>query len=87
MAKMLETGKGAAELVKEMGLEQVSDEGSLGPIIDEVIAANPKPVEDYLSGKKAAVGALMGQVMKATRGKADPKVVNGMLREKLDQMG
>jgi aspartyl-tRNA(Asn)/glutamyl-tRNA(Gln) amidotransferase subunit B len=87
LAKMVETGKSAGDLVKELGLEQISDSGELGPVIEQVIEENPQPVQDYLGGKKAAVGALVGQVMRLTRGKADPKLVNQMLREKLDAMG
>jgi aspartyl-tRNA(Asn)/glutamyl-tRNA(Gln) amidotransferase subunit B len=87
LEQMLQTGKSAPELVKELGLEQISDSGELGPVVEQVIEGNPQPVQDYLAGKKAAVGALVGQVMRATRGKADPKLVNQMLREKLDAMG
>jgi len=86
MARMIETGKDAATIVKEEGAEQISDEDALGPIIEQVIAENPKPVQDYLGGKKAAAGALIGQIMRATRGKADPKLANAMLRRKLDAM-
>jgi aspartyl-tRNA(Asn)/glutamyl-tRNA(Gln) amidotransferase subunit B len=61
----------------------VSDESALGPAIDAVIAANPQQVETYLGGKEGVLGFLVGQVMKETQGKADPKVVNRLLREKL----
>ena len=61
----------------------VSDESALGPAIDAVIAANPQQVETYRGGKEGVLGFLVGQVMKETQGKADPKVVNRLLREKL----
>ncbi len=83
MAKMAETGRPAAELVAEMGLEQVSDTGELAPVIERVIAENPQAVKDYLGGKEAALKALMGQVMRATRGKADPQLAIELLRERL----
>ncbi len=54
--------------------------------MDGVIADNPQPVQDYLGGKQAAIGALVGQVMRATRGKADPKLANALLRRKLDAL-
>jgi aspartyl-tRNA(Asn)/glutamyl-tRNA(Gln) amidotransferase subunit B len=65
------------------GLEQISDTGALGKIVDEVIAANPKQVEQYRGGKQQVIGFLVGQVMKASRGQADPAVVSKMLAEKL----
>ena len=72
--------------VANLGLEQISDEGALAPVVDEVLAKNEKMAQDYLGGKQAALGALVGQVMRATRGKADPKLVNQLLRRKLDAM-
>jgi aspartyl-tRNA(Asn)/glutamyl-tRNA(Gln) amidotransferase subunit B len=59
---------------------------ALAAIVDRVLAANPKAVEDWKRGKKAAAGALVGQIMKATQGKANPGVVNSLLREKLAQL-
>ncbi len=70
-------------LVAERGLGQVSDEGELARIVDEVLAANPKAVADFQGGKEQALGALVGQVMKATRGRADAKLVNKLLRERI----
>ena len=66
-------------------LEQtaIGDEGELGPVIDSVLAANPQQVETYRGGKEGVLGFFVGQVMKETGGKADPKVVNRLLREKL----
>ena len=69
--------------VEEQGLKTVSDEGTLKEVVEQVIAANPKAVEDYKGGKEKALGALMGQTMRAMKGKADPGVVNQMLREML----
>jgi len=63
----------------------VSDASELGPVIDAVLAANPQQVETYRGGKEGVLGFLVGQVMKETQGKADAKVVNGLLREKLAQ--
>ncbi|MDD4767425.1 MAG: Asp-tRNA(Asn)/Glu-tRNA(Gln) amidotransferase subunit GatB [Desulfotomaculaceae bacterium] len=80
---MFEEGQEPAQIVKEKGLSQISDEGQLTRIIAEVIAKNPKSVEDFQAGKEKAIGFLVGQVMKATRGQANPGVVNTMLREKL----
>jgi len=80
---MFEEGKEPGQIVKEKGLSQISDEGQLAQIIAEVIAKNPKSVEDFQSGKEKAIGFLVGQVMKATRGQANPGVVNTMLREEL----
>jgi len=80
----MEVANEAAEVImKREGLESISDEGALGKIIDEVIAANPKQVEQYKSGKQQVIGFLVGQVMKASRGQADPAVVNRMFKEKL----
>ena len=69
--------------VEEQGLKTVSDEGALKEVVEQVIAANPKAVEDYKGGKEKALGALMGQTMRTMKGKADPGVVNQMLREML----
>lgn len=71
--------------VKANGLEMMSDDGELDKLIAEIVAANPKSVADYKGGKKAAVGFLVGQVMKATRGKADAGKVNAKLQEILNK--
>lgn len=81
--EMFETGKDAAVIVKEKGLTQISDEGAVAAVVDEVIANNPKSVADYRAGKEKAMGFLVGQVMKATRGKANPDLVNRLLKERL----
>ncbi|HBQ85541.1 MAG TPA: Asp-tRNA(Asn)/Glu-tRNA(Gln) amidotransferase GatCAB subunit B [Syntrophomonas sp.] len=80
---MFSSGKAPDAIVKEKGLIQVSDEAALIPIIDDIISANPKVVEDYKNGKEKAAGFFVGQVMKATRGKANPAIVNKLLKEKL----
>ncbi len=69
--------------VNEHGLATVNDEGALKKVVEEVIANNPKAIEDYKGGKEKALGALVGQTMKAMKGKADPGTVNQMLRELL----
>lgn len=80
---MFEEGKDPEQIVKEKGLSQISDVGQLNQIIAEVIEKNPKSVADFQSGKEQAIGFLVGQVMKATKGQANPGAVNKMLREKL----
>jgi aspartyl-tRNA(Asn)/glutamyl-tRNA(Gln) amidotransferase subunit B len=81
--KMAAAGEAPEVIMQREGLESISDEGALGKIIDEVIAANPKQVEQYKGGKQQVIGFLVGQVMKASRGQADPAVVNRMFKEKL----
>ncbi|AGA68039.1 glutamyl-tRNA(Gln) and/or aspartyl-tRNA(Asn) amidotransferase, B subunit [Desulfitobacterium dichloroeliminans LMG P-21439] len=80
---MFKEGKEPEQIVEEKGLVQISDEGQLTEILTEIIAKNPKSVEDFQSGKEQAIGFLVGQVMKATKGQANPGAVNGMLREML----
>jgi len=80
---MLETGKPAAKIVEEKNLAQVSDAGSLSIVIDEVIAANKKSVDDFKAGKDNAVMFLVGQVMRLSKGKANPKTAKDMLIERL----
>ncbi len=82
-AEMLKENEAPEVLVKKLGLEQVSDAGELGKLVDEVIAANPQSIADFKAGKKKALGFLVGQIMKATHGKANPGMVNKMLMEKL----
>jgi aspartyl-tRNA(Asn)/glutamyl-tRNA(Gln) amidotransferase subunit B len=76
-------GKDPAVIVKEKGLVQIRDQDALEKIIAEVLAQNPKSVADYQGGKEKAFGFLVGQVMKATQGKANPELVNKILKEKL----
>jgi len=84
LEKMFATGKTPEQVVKEEGLAQISDEGEIEELIEQVIEDNPNPVAEYRSGKKKAIGFLVGMVMKATKGKANPQLVNKILREKLD---
>ena len=84
--QMFDTGKSARAIVEEQGLAQISDEDALGEIVAQVIAENPDAVQDFKQGKKRAVGFLVGQVMKATRGKANPGIVNQKLQEELRQV-
>lgn len=81
--EMFQTGKRAGEIVQEKGLVQISDAGELTRIVDAVLAANPKSVSDFRGGKEAALGFLVGQVMKETRGRANPALVNQLLRDRL----
>ncbi len=83
LAKMYETGQSPEEIIEREGLRQISDTGALGKIVDEVIAGNPKQVEQYKSGKTAVLGFLVGQVMKASKGQANPAAVNELLRARL----
>jgi aspartyl-tRNA(Asn)/glutamyl-tRNA(Gln) amidotransferase subunit B len=84
--KMYRSGEDARSIVSREGLTQVADVGVLAERVDEVLAANPKVALDYKAGKKAALGFLVGQVMKATGGKASPAVVNSLLTEKLSKL-
>ena len=70
-------------VIEKRGLKQISDSGELERICDDVIAANPRQVEDYRAGKDRAFNSLVGQVMKATRGKANPQQVSEILKRKL----
>ncbi len=85
-AKMLESGKLPAVIIKEEGMETVSDSGAIEAIVDKVIADNPKAVEDYKSGKTNVVGWLTGQVMKASQGKANPGMASKLVGEKLAKL-
>ncbi|PKM43029.1 MAG: Asp-tRNA(Asn)/Glu-tRNA(Gln) amidotransferase GatCAB subunit B [Firmicutes bacterium HGW-Firmicutes-8] len=80
---MQEKGAKPGAVVEAKGLKQISDEGAVGAIVDEVLAKNPQSVEDFKNGKERALGFLVGQVMKATRGQANPEVVNRLLQEKM----
>ncbi|MGE0748691.1 MAG: Asp-tRNA(Asn)/Glu-tRNA(Gln) amidotransferase subunit GatB [Rhodospirillales bacterium] len=82
-ALMFETGKDAAAIVAEKGLKQVTDTGAIEAEIDKVLAANPDKVADYRGGKDKLFGFFVGQVMKATQGKANPGAVNDILKKKL----
>ncbi|NGZ77895.1 Asp-tRNA(Asn)/Glu-tRNA(Gln) amidotransferase subunit GatB [Saccharibacillus alkalitolerans] len=81
--EMLQSGKRPQQIVEEQGLVQISDEGAIKAIVTEVVAANPQSVEDYRAGKDKAIGFLVGQVMKQSKGKANPGLVNKLLTELL----
>jgi aspartyl-tRNA(Asn)/glutamyl-tRNA(Gln) amidotransferase subunit B len=81
--EMYRSGKDAAAVVQEKGLTQVSDSGAIEKIIDEVIKANPAQHNDYKAGKEKLFGFFVGQVMKASKGKANPEMVNELLKKKL----
>ena len=83
LVEMFKTGKSAQTIVEEQGLVQLSDTGEIDDLIDNVKAANPAQLESYRSGKEALFGFFVGQVIKASKGKANPKVVNERLRAKL----
>lgn len=83
--ELIENGGDAEQIVKEKGLVQISDEGALLKIVTEVLDANPQIIEDYKSGKKKAAGFFVGQIMKATKGQANPQVVNKILQEEIDK--
>ena len=81
--KMFETGKNPQVIVKEEGLEVISDTGALSEAIRKVLEANPQSVADFRSGKEKAFGFLIGQAMKEMKGKADPQLINRLLKEEL----
>jgi aspartyl-tRNA(Asn)/glutamyl-tRNA(Gln) amidotransferase subunit B len=83
--EMYKTGKDAETVVKEQGLVQVSDTGAIETIIDEVVKANPAQASDYKAGKEKLFGFFVGQVMKASKGKANPELVNQLLKKKLTE--
>jgi len=83
LVEMFASGKSAAVIVEEQGLAQVSDAGEIERIVGEVIAASPRQLEQYRAGKETLFGFFVGQVMKASQGKANPKLVNEVLKEKL----
>jgi len=83
LPRMFETGDAPAVIMEREGLKQISDAGALETIADQVLAANPKQVEQFKSGKTTVLGFLVGQVMKASRGQANPAAVNEVLKKKL----
>ena len=80
-----QSGKTADQIIEEKGLKQVSDSGAIEAIVDEVIAANPGPVAEYQAGKEKLMGFFVGQVMKASKGKANPGMANQLLKKKLSE--
>lgn len=84
-SEMISGGKRAEEIVTEKGLAQITDEDEISSVISKIIEENPKEVERYRNGDTKLLSFFVGQVMKATRGKADPVIVNGMLRNSLEK--
>lgn len=81
--EMFVSGNKPESIIKEKGLVQLSDEGTLVPLLDKIVTENPKVVEDYKNGKEKAFGFFIGQVMKATKGQANPAVITKLLKERL----
>lgn len=86
MKEMFKTGKGVKQIVEEKGMRQISDEESLYSMIDEIIEDNPQAVEDYKKGKHQAAKFLVGQLMRKTKGKANPQMANEIIEEKLKSL-
>ena len=85
LEEMFNTGKHAADIIKERGLSQISDTEAIEDEVMAVIKGNAQAVADYRAGKEQALKFLVGQVMKATRGRANPKLVNEVLKKKLEE--
>jgi aspartyl-tRNA(Asn)/glutamyl-tRNA(Gln) amidotransferase subunit B len=83
LPKMIESGEPPSVIVEREGLKQISDSGALEKIVDDVLGANPKQVEQFKGGKTTVIGFLVGQVMRASRGQANPAAVNELLKSKL----
>jgi aspartyl-tRNA(Asn)/glutamyl-tRNA(Gln) amidotransferase subunit B len=83
LAEMYRTGKPAQEIIEERGLAQIGDKDQIGDLVSTVLEENPDPVLQYLAGKESVLGFLIGQVMRASRGKADPQLVRELLHERL----
>ena len=80
---MIESDRDPDDLIKEKGLVQVTDEGAIRAVVESVVAANPQQAADYRAGRSQALGWFVGQVMKASGGKANPAIVNRLLKERL----
>ncbi|USK34223.1 Asp-tRNA(Asn)/Glu-tRNA(Gln) amidotransferase subunit GatB [Bacillus sp. F19] len=83
--ELIEKGGDAEQIVKDQGLVQISDEGTLRKIVNESLDANPQSIEDFKSGKQKAIGFLVGKIMKATKGQANPPMVNKLLLEEIQK--
>jgi len=82
---MYETGNSPKKIIDEKGLVQITDTKFIEELADKIIAANPKAVSQYKAGKKNTIGFFVGQIMKETKGKANPKIVNEILSKKLEE--
>ncbi|MCS7185440.1 MAG: Asp-tRNA(Asn)/Glu-tRNA(Gln) amidotransferase subunit GatB [Armatimonadota bacterium] len=85
LKEMFATQKSPKQIVEERGLVQITDEAELKRIVEEIIAANPKAVQEFLSGNEKVIGFFVGQIMRATKGKANPQLANKLVREVLEQ--
>ncbi len=84
--EMLRSGESPDSIVEKKGLRQLSDESEIGKVVEEVLQANPDEVGKYIGGKEKLFGFFVGEIMKKTRGKANPKMLNDLLRQKLDRL-
>jgi aspartyl-tRNA(Asn)/glutamyl-tRNA(Gln) amidotransferase subunit B len=83
LEKMVKTGKSAASIIEKEGMQQISDDSAIEEIVQKALDANPQAVESFKSGKEQALGAIVGWIMKESKGQADPKKVNEILRSKI----
>jgi Asp-tRNA(Asn)/Glu-tRNA(Gln) amidotransferase B subunit len=83
MEEIIKTGQTPAAIVEAQGLLQISNDAEIEQIVDRVLAENPQPVAQYRAGKTGLLGFFVGQAMKATGGRANPQIVNELLRKKL----
>lgn len=84
--EMLQSGQDPDVIVEKKGLRQVSDESEIGKVVDDVLQSNPDEVQKYIGGKQKLFGFFVGEIMKKTRGKANPKILNDLLRQKLESL-
>jgi aspartyl-tRNA(Asn)/glutamyl-tRNA(Gln) amidotransferase subunit B len=84
LEEMFATGKTALAIIAERGLAQIDDVDQIGTMVDQVLSEQADPVAQYLAGKESVIGFLIGQVMRASRGKADPQLVRRLLQERLE---
>jgi aspartyl-tRNA(Asn)/glutamyl-tRNA(Gln) amidotransferase subunit B len=82
---MFRTGTAPAAIIRDLGLEQISGQDEIGAIVDGVLEANPRPVEEYRAGKQEAMKYLVGQAMRETRGRANPATLTEILKAKLEE--
>jgi len=85
LEEMCESGKGALEIIDEKGLSQISDENEIESLVDNVLNSNPENVKKYKNGKDKLFGFFVGEAMKLSKGKANPKIVNDLIKKKLSQ--
>ena len=81
---MLKTNSDPNSIVKEKNLVQISDTGEIENVIDKILAGNQKQIDEFLSGKEKVIGFFVGQIMKEMKGKANPQIVNDLLKSKLE---